>query len=134
MANATTFQLDVVTPERVVLSCRATSVAFPAFDGEMGVLAHRAPLVAKLGTGVLRVTSGTTERRLFVDGGFAQMAGDKLTILTESAREPAAIDPAAVERELAAARALKVRDDASAARRDRAYARARALRSLAGGR
>jgi F-type H+-transporting ATPase subunit epsilon len=132
MASGNTFQLDVVTPERVVLSCRATYVAFPAFDGEMGVLAHRAPLVAKLGTGVLRVESGNDKRRLFVDGGFAQMVGDKLTILTESAREPEAIDPAAVERELVAARALVVRDDASVARRDRAYARVRAQRTIGG--
>ncbi len=132
MASGNTFQLDVVTPERVVLSCRATYVAFPAFDGEMGVLAHRAPLVAKLGTGVLRVESGNDKRRLFVDGGFAQMVGDKLTILTESAREPEAIDPAAVERELVAARALVVRDDASVARRDRAYPRVRALRTIGG--
>lgn len=132
MASGDTFQLDVVTPERVVLSCRATYVSFPAFDGEMGVLPHRAPLVAKLGTGVLRVESGASDhRRLFVDGGFAQMAGEKLTILTESAREPEAIDLAAVDRELAAARAIRVRDDASVERRDRSYARVRAQRALA---
>lgn len=130
MAAEKLFRLEVVTPERVVLSCAASFVAFPAYDGEMGVLAHRAPLIAKLGVGILRVEGPGGPHRLFVDGGLARMRGEKLTILTEEARSPEAIDPADAARELEAARALAVRDDASLARRDRAEARSRARRSL----
>ncbi|MCZ7652781.1 MAG: ATP synthase F1 subunit epsilon [Thermoanaerobaculia bacterium] len=130
MASAKSFQLEVVTPERVVLSSPVTFVAFPAYDGEMGVLAHRAPLVAKLGTGIVRYETPDGTRHLFVDGGFARMDGSTLCLLTEEARSPEAIDPAAVERELAAARARKVTDERSFAERQRALARARALRTL----
>lgn len=131
-SGAKRFQLEVVTPERVVLSCPATFVAFPAHDGEMGVLAHRAPLVAKLGTGIVRVEGPEGTRRLFVDGGFARMRGATLCLLTEEARAPEAIDTAAVERELAEARSRPIADDRAFERRQRALARVRAQRALQG--
>jgi F-type H+-transporting ATPase subunit epsilon len=55
MASTDTFHCSVITPERKVLECDATFVAFPAYDGEMGVLPRRAPLVCKLGIGPLRI-------------------------------------------------------------------------------
>lgn len=131
MAPSKTFQLDVITPERVTLSCPAWFVAFPAFDGEMGILAHHAPLLAKLGAGALRVQSPDGTQALFVDGGFAQMVGEKLTILTAGATAIAALDAAEAQRELAAALAQPVRDDASYARRQHAADRARAELRLA---
>ncbi|HSM51629.1 MAG TPA: ATP synthase F1 subunit epsilon [Thermoanaerobaculia bacterium] len=132
MASAKSFQLEVVTPERVVLSSPVTFVAFPAYDGEMGVLANRAPLVAKLGTGIVRLEGPEGTRRLFVDGGFARMDGSTLCLLTEEAREPEAIDTAALEREVAEARSRKITDDRSFDERQRALARARAQRALLG--
>jgi len=132
MASAKSFQLEIVTPERVVLSSPVTFVAFPAYDGEMGVLANRAPLVAKLGTGIVRYEGPDGTRRLFVDGGFARMDGATLCLLTEEARTPEALEPGAVEREAAAARARKVTDDRSFEERQRALARARAQRALQG--
>src|SRR4029079_7388412 len=82
---AKTFHCTVITPERPVLEREATFVAFPAFDGEMGVLPHRAPLLAKLGAGELRVESPAGDAAFFINGGFAQMVDDKLTLLTEEA-------------------------------------------------
>lgn len=52
---AATFNVSVVTPEREVLAGAARFVALPAYDGEMGILAKRAPLVVQLGSGRLRV-------------------------------------------------------------------------------
>jgi F-type H+-transporting ATPase subunit epsilon len=82
-----TFHLSVITPERAVLEAEATFVVFPAWDGEVGILRNRAPLLYRLGKGELRVQSPAGNRSLEVEGGFAQMVENRLTILTEQARE-----------------------------------------------
>ncbi|MFN7942419.1 MAG: ATP synthase F1 subunit epsilon [Thermoanaerobaculia bacterium] len=129
MATAATFRISVVTPEREVLATEATSVSLPAFDGELGVLAHRAPFLAKLGAGILRVADAAgAERRLFVAGGFAQMVDDRLTLLTEEASEPAELDAAAATAAIGAAGELPNRTETEHARRQKALDRARALR------
>jgi len=129
---AKTFHCTVITPERPVLERPATFVAFPAFDGEMGVLPNRAPILAKLGAGELRVESPEGDAAFFVNGGFAQMVDDKLTLLTEEARPKGELDLAKAEQELAAALALPAVDAAHAEARDKAVARARALVRVAG--
>lgn len=121
-----TFHFTLITPERAVLDLEATFVAFPAFDGEMGVLPHRAPLVVKLGAGELRVEGPEGEHRYFVDGGFGQMVDNRLTLLSEQARPVAELDRAQAERELEAARALPGSDEAAQTARERAVVRARA--------
>jgi F-type H+-transporting ATPase subunit epsilon len=132
MARTDTFHCSVITPERAVLEADATFVAFPAHDGEVGVLKNRAPLLFKLGSGELRVETPEGTQRLFVDGGFAQMVENRLTILTEQARPLAELDRAAAERALVQARALPSRDDASYAARQRAIRSAEAQIRLAG--
>ena len=126
-----TFQCTVVTPERKVLECDATFVAFPAHDGEMGVLTRRAPLVCKLGIGALRIETPEERHVMFVDGGFAQVVQNRLAILTEQARKPEDLDPAAAEQALADARALKITDDASLVARSSAIKRAKVQLTLA---
>jgi F-type H+-transporting ATPase subunit epsilon len=126
MARTDTFQLSVISPERAILETPATFVVLPAHDGEIGVLAHRAPLLVRLGVGWLRADTPEGKRRLLVDGGFAQVVGDKVTVLTEHAQQPGEIDPEAARQALAAARALPITDDASFAARQRALALARA--------
>ena len=129
---AATFQLSVVTPEREVLAVAARFVAVPAYDGEMGFLPRRAPLLTQLGAGLLRYEDSTgAKRELFVAGGFAQMVDDKLTLLTEEAREPATVSVELAARSLAEARSLVALTDAEFVRKDRALQRARALRRLA---
>jgi len=103
---ATTFQCSVITPERAVLECDATFVAFPAHDGEMGVLARRAPLVCRLGIGQLRVEAEGGEQQLYIDGGFAQVVGNTLTILTEQAKKTADLEAAAANALMVEARAM----------------------------
>ena len=129
---AGTSQLSVVTPEREVLAVQAKFVALPAYDGEMGILAHRAPLLAKLGAGMLRVEEASgAKRSLFVAGGFAQMVDDKLTLLTEEAVEPEKVTVEQARESLAEAAKLPNKTDADNARREAAFARARALGRLA---
>jgi F-type H+-transporting ATPase subunit epsilon len=131
MANPNTFQCSVVTPERVALECAATFVAFPAHDGEMGVLRNRAPLVCKLGIGTLRVEAADGGRQVFfIDGGFAQVLDNHLTLLTERAIRVADLDAEQANKALAEARAMTGYDDQSVERRDKAIRRAQVQLAL----
>jgi F-type H+-transporting ATPase subunit epsilon len=82
----------VVTPERAVLDEQADYVALPMYDGELGVLPGRAPLIGRLGHGELRVRRGDTVQRFFIDGGFAQVHANVVTVLTDWAVKPEDID------------------------------------------
>jgi len=124
MAKNDTFHCSVITPERAVLEADATFVAFPAHDGEVGILPGRAPLLFKMGIGSLRVETPEGNREFFVDGGFAQMVENRLTLLTEQARAVEEIDPAAAERALDQAREMPSITDAEFAARQRAIRRA----------
>ena len=78
-------QCVVVTPERAVLDQAADFVALPMYDGELGVLPGRAPLIGRLGFGELRVVQGRTVQRFYIDGGFAQVRDNVVTVLTSKA-------------------------------------------------
>src|SRR5947209_5377898 len=87
----------VVTPERALLDEAADFVALPMYDGELGVLPGRLALIGRLGYGELRIKQGTYEKKFFVDGGFAQVRADVVTVLTPRAIEAEKIDVRAVE-------------------------------------
>jgi len=129
-----TFHCSVITPERAVLEADAIFVAFPAHDGEVGILKNHAPLLYKLGVGVLRVKTPEGEQAFFVDGGFAQMVENRLTLLTEQARPVAEVDKAVAERAREEARALPAAGgETEMAARQRADQRARVLSRIAAG-
>ena len=123
---AGTFHCSVITPERAVLETEATFVAFPAHDGEVGILRNRAPLLYKMGAGELRVESPEGNHILFVAGGFAQMVENRLTLLTEQAKRLEEIDPAAAQRALAEARAMPAVGETAHANREKAIRGAQA--------
>ncbi len=112
MASAEAFHCSVVTPERAILDSETIGpvqfVAFPAHDGEVGIMPQRAPLLCRLGSGVLRVKTADATHRFFIDGGFAQMVDNKLTLLTEQARAETELDRDSVLKELEEARAMSV--------------------------
>jgi F-type H+-transporting ATPase subunit epsilon len=123
----------VVTPEAVVLEARASSVSLPAHDGEIGILRNRAPLVCSLGIGVLRLETDEGPQRLFVDGGFAEVHDNQLTILTNRAERSDDIDGKAARQALDEASAMRITDEASLTARQNALARAKARLRLAPG-
>jgi F-type H+-transporting ATPase subunit epsilon len=131
MAKNDTFHCSVITPERAVLETEATFVAFPAHDGEVGILPGRAPLLFKMGIGELRVESPEGNHNYFVDGGFAQMVENRLTLLTEQAKTIQEIDRAAAERALAEARDMPMVSETEFAARQRAVRRAETQLHLA---
>lgn len=123
---AATFHLSVITPERAVLESEATFVAIPAWDGEIGVLAQRAPLLTKLGVGWLRAETPEGKKSFLIDGGLAQIADNKVSVLTEKAQTAEEIVPAAASAALEQAQALKITDDDSFEARQQALALAKA--------
>lgn len=101
MAGNKTFHCQLITPEAAMVDVRAEQVVFTAHDGEVGILLNRAPLLCKLGIGEMRVTTEQGTQRFYVDGGFAHVIGNEITILTERALAAEDIDPAEAHQELA---------------------------------
>ncbi len=95
-----TFSCTVLTPERTVLDTEVTSAIIPAHDGEVGILRGRAPLLCRLGVGILKLEGCPDPTRLYLDSGFAEVANNKITILTENALKPGEIDAAEVKSDL----------------------------------
>ena len=90
---AVNIQLEIVTPEKIVVSEEAQIVASPGTLGEFGVLNGHTPFMTTLKTGPVRYTdSDGAERYIFVSGGFAEALPDKVTILAESAEKQGDID------------------------------------------
>src|SRR5258708_4171141 len=97
-AGHTKRQCLVATPDKTLLDETAQFVTLPLYDGELGVLPGRSPLIGRLGYGELRTRTDQTIQRYFVDGGFAQVRDAVVTILTNRALAAAQIDPAAASR------------------------------------
>ncbi len=124
-------QLVVVTPETTLLDEPVASVTFPLFDGQIGILPGRTPLVGRLGCGELRVTTANGERSYFLDGGFSQVRGNVVTLLTSRCVESKSIDAAAAEAELSKALVRPANSDAEIESRLRDQERARRMASIA---
>jgi F-type H+-transporting ATPase subunit epsilon len=86
-----TFRFDLVSPEQMVFSGEVEHVVVPGTEGEFGVLAGHAPLVAMLKPGVLRIL-GPNEQRIMVVGGFAEVNPDGLTVLADIAMPVEEVD------------------------------------------
>src|SRR5262249_16164001 len=101
-------------------------VALPLYDGELGILPGHSPLIGRLGYGELRTRRGNETHRYFVDGGFAQVRDDLVTVLTNRAIPAAPLDPAAPSLELQKAHARVASTEHDQAEKAKAVARARA--------
>jgi len=117
-------QCVVVTPERAVLDEPADFVALPMFDGELGVLPGRAPLIGRLGFGELRVRHGEKTQHFYLDGGFAQVRANVVTVLTPRAIPASEISAGAAQQALEAALMPATGDALEAALKQQARARA----------
>ena len=120
-------QCIVVTPERTWLDELVDSVVLPAYDGELGILTGHTPVIARLGYGELRTKAAESVRRYFVDGGFAQVRDDVVTVLTHRAIPADQIDAAAASKELERAESERAVTDHEFADQQRAVARARGM-------
>jgi len=123
--SARTVQCVVVTPERAVLDDRVDFVAVPMYDGELGVLPGRAPLIGRLGFGELRTIKHGAVHRFYIDGGFVQVRADVVTVLTPRAVPAEEIKVEAAEAALQAAQKVESTPEGQEAQ-EKAQQRARA--------
>ena len=126
MADKLNFAL--VSPERELFHGDVDQVVVPGSEGEFGVLPNHAPVMSVIKPGALRVIDGGAERRIFVNGGFADVTPEGLTVLAEEAIDLADIEPAQLEQDLKDA-GEDLRDANTDAKRDAAQ---RALTRLEG--
>lgn len=121
---ASNIQLEVVTPEKYVVSEEAQIVVAPGTLGEFGVLLGHTPFLTTLNVGIVRYTdSNGQERFVFVSGGFAEALPDKVTILAESAERRGDID---LDRAKAALKRAEERVAAETGKEDLDFIRAKA--------
>lgn len=129
---AKTFRCSIVTPAKSVLDDDVTYVTFQAWDGQKGVMPNESPLLTRLGVGSVRLDFPEGGSRWFlVEGGFAQIQNNALTLLTEAATPAESISMSEAEAELAeaSARIAEKADDRAKVERDQQ--RAMAKKSLA---
>jgi F-type H+-transporting ATPase subunit epsilon len=89
---AGTFQLQVATPERLLIDEQATFAEIPAQDGYVGILPDHAPLMSALGSGRLTYQGGGGPHALDISGGFLEVSDNHVRVLVDQA-EPASQDP-----------------------------------------
>ena len=80
-----TFHFDLVSPEKLAFSGEVDQVDVPGVEGDFGVLAGHAPVVAAIRPGILVVTSGGTQQKIIVTGGLAEVSEKGLTVLADVA-------------------------------------------------
>jgi F-type H+-transporting ATPase subunit epsilon len=112
-----TFQFDLVSPEEILFSGEVEHVVVPGTEGEFGVLAGHAPMVAMLRPGILRIL-GLNEQRILVVGGFAEVGPEGLTVLADRATPIEDVDPADIAAEIQDIEE-DIADTTDEARRDR---------------
>jgi F-type H+-transporting ATPase subunit epsilon len=88
-----TFQFDLVSPEKLLVSGEVTQVDVPGSEGDFGVLAGHAPMVTTLRPGILVVYRDDGELRVVVNGGFAEVSPTGLTVLADMAVPRDEFDP-----------------------------------------
>jgi len=103
--------LEIVTPEGRVYSDSVDSVVLPTTSGEVGILPGHIPLLTQLSAGELRVTRAGSAESIACGSGFAEVDGDKVSVLAEQAINVAEIDENAAEKAIARAEeALKAKE------------------------
>lgn len=131
MAANSNLRLVIVTPEKTLFDETVTSIRFPLYDGDIGILPGRLPLIGRLGAGELRIRMADSERPFFIDGGFVQVRGGVVTLLTDRAVPVDQLSVSAAEAELSAARSRQAKSEAELDLKEAALRRARRLVAVA---
>ncbi|MGB6128547.1 MAG: ATP synthase F1 subunit epsilon [Psychrilyobacter sp.] len=108
-----TFKLEVITPLKKVLEMEVERVILRTSEGDMGILAKHAPLVAELAVGEMKIKTDAGEERFFVAGGFLEVSKDRTLVLADEAININDIDVevARKEAELAKQKLAKLKED-----------------------
>ena len=126
------FSCEVLSPDGTHISTDAVTVTFPGSDGQVGILADRAPLVASIGAGVLSIQApGRAKDRYYVAGGFVQVRENVMTVFADECIAVSAINPEEAWSGIEAARAMPQETPEQTEVRDRALAAAQSKFRLA---
>jgi F-type H+-transporting ATPase subunit epsilon len=90
-----TFHFDLVSPEKLAFSGEVDQVDVPGVEGDFGVLAGHAPVVAAIRPGILTITTGGKHEKIIVLGGLAEVSDKGLTVLADVATSLQEVDKAA---------------------------------------
>lgn len=121
----------VITPESQVVDAEAFEVVLPAYDGSRGILSGHAPLLCRLGVGLLRYRDLQNQSyAVFIEGGFGHVRENEVTILTRSALTAADLTAAEAQEQLRQAEALPTLSIDEVSVRRAAIHRAKQLASL----
>jgi len=131
MSTGDKLRLVIVTPERTLLDEPVSALRFPLYDGDIGILPGRLPLIGRLGCGELKITSSAGHRSFFIDGGFVQVLGSTVSLLTHRAIPVENLSAAEAEKQLAAAEARVAKTDEEIKVKLADQQRARRMLSLA---
>ena len=104
MADAGKLHFSLVSPERELYSGHVDQVVVPGVDGQFGVLSQHSAVMTVIKPGAIRILDGTSERRIYVGGGFADVTAQGLTILAEDAVDLSTLDKVAFDKDLQNAR------------------------------
>jgi len=88
------FHFDLVSPEKLAFSGEVNQVDVPGVEGDFGVLAGHAPVVAAVRPGILTITTGDTHQKIIVLGGLAEVSDNRLTVLADVATSVRELDRA----------------------------------------
>ena len=119
-------QCIVVTPEATVRDGPADFVVVPLYDGELGIAPDHAPMIGRLGCGELRILTGDQVSRYYVEGGFVEVIGNTVSVLTGRVIPAEELDAAAAEEQLLDAQSRITTSPDAMFARDKAVAQARA--------
>jgi F-type H+-transporting ATPase subunit epsilon len=97
-----TFHFDLVSPEKLAFSGEVDQVDIPGWEGDFGVLAGHAPVVAAVRPGILTVIQGGTREKIIVTGGLAEVSEKGLTVLADVATSIEEVDRAAFAEQIGA--------------------------------
>jgi F-type H+-transporting ATPase subunit epsilon len=86
------FKVEIITPDRIFFTGEADMVEFNTADGEIGVYKNHIPLTTVLQPGVIIIHNGDEQKVAALHAGFAEILGDKVTLLAEVAEWPDEID------------------------------------------
>ena len=119
-------QCIVVTPERTVCDVHSEFVALALFDGEIGIAPGHTPLIGRLGCGEMRIVHGGGTDHYYVEGGFVEVAGGVVTVLTGRAIAATELDSSVCQEQLTTARTRPADTPELMSARDRAVELSRA--------
>jgi F-type H+-transporting ATPase subunit epsilon len=119
-------QCILVTPDRTVLDQQAEFVAMPLFDGEIGIAPDHTPMIGRLGCGEMRIDGPEGLDRYYVEGGFVEVLGNVVTVLTPRAIAASEIDCEVAREQLETALSRPAHTPESMTIRDRVISQTRA--------